>query len=168
GDDAGYPDGAGRRPAAARHRSAPRRAEGHGLEPGRHDDRGHLGAGGRRHPDDAHPRGGARHAALARARAGSGLMLSSPVLFLVNLLHLAITIYIWIIIIRALISWVSPDPFNPVVRFLYQATEPVLRPIRRSLPTYQIGLDLSPMIVIVALEIIDRFVLPTLVSALLY
>ena len=95
-------------------------------------------------------------------------MLSSPVLFLVNLLHLAITIYIWIIIIRALISWVSPDPFNPVVRFLYQATEPVLRPIRRSLPTYQIGLDLSPMIVIVALEIIDRFVLPTLVSALLY
>ena len=95
-------------------------------------------------------------------------MLSSPVLFLVNLLHLAITIYIWIIIIRALISWVSPDPFNPVVRFLYQATEPVLRPIRRSLPTYQIGLDLSPMIVIIALEIIDRFVLPTLVSALLY
>ena len=95
-------------------------------------------------------------------------MVSSPVLFLVNLLHLAITIYIWIIIIRALISWVSPDPFNPVVRFLYQATEPVLRPIRRSLPTYQIGLDLSPMIVIVALEIIDRFVLPTLVSALLY
>jgi YggT family protein len=95
-------------------------------------------------------------------------MLSSPVLFLVNLLHLAITIYIWIIIIRALISWVSPDPFNPVVRFLYQATEPVLRPIRRSLPTYQIGLDLSPMIVIIALEIIDRFVVPTLVSALLY
>ena len=95
-------------------------------------------------------------------------MLSSPVLFLVNLLHLAITIYIWIIIIRALISWVSPDPFNPIVRFLYQVTEPVLRPIRRSLPTYQIGLDLSPMIVIVALEIIDRFVLPTLVSALLY
>lgn len=95
-------------------------------------------------------------------------MVSSPVLFLVNLLHLAITVYIWIIIIRALISWVSPDPFNPIVRFLYQVTEPVLRPIRRSLPTYQIGLDLSPMIVIVALEIIDRFVLPTLVSALLY
>ena len=48
-----------------------------------------------------------------------------------------------IIIIRALISWVNPDPFNPIVRFLYRATEPVLRPIRRKLPTYQIGLDLS-------------------------
>jgi len=95
-------------------------------------------------------------------------MLTSPILWLLNVVHLAITIYIWIIIIRALISWVSPDPFNPVVRFLYRATEPVLRPVRRSLPTYQIGLDLSPLLVIIALEIVDRFVLPSIAAALIY
>jgi YggT family protein len=95
-------------------------------------------------------------------------MLSSPILFLVNILHLAIQIYTWIIIIRALISWVSPDPFNPIVRFLYRITEPVLRPVRRSLPTYQIGIDLSPMLVIIALQLVDNFVLPSLAAALLY
>lgn len=92
----------------------------------------------------------------------------SPILYLVDLVHLAITIYIWIIIIRALISWVSPDPFNPIVRFLYRVTEPVLRPIRRKLPTHQIGLDLSPLLVIIGLEIVDRFVLPSIAAALLY
>jgi len=95
-------------------------------------------------------------------------MLASPILWLLNVVHLVITIYIWIIIVRALISWVSPDPFNPVVRFLYRATEPVLRPVRRSLPTYQIGLDLSPLLVIIALEIVDRFVLPSIAAALIY
>ena len=95
-------------------------------------------------------------------------MLASPILWLLNVVHLVITIYIWIIIVRALISWVSPDPFNPVVRFLYRATEPVLRPVRRSLPTYQIGLDLSPLLVIIGLEIVDRYVLPGIASALLY
>ena len=95
-------------------------------------------------------------------------MLTSPVLWLVNVVHLVITVYIWIIIIRALISWVNPDPFNPIVRFLYRATEPVLRPIRRKLPTYQIGLDLSPLLVILGLEIVDRFLLPSIAAALLY
>ena len=95
-------------------------------------------------------------------------MAASPVLWLINVLHLAITIYIWLIIIRALISWVSPDPFNPIVRFLYRATEPVLRPVRQALPTYQIGLDLSPLLVIIGLEIVDRFVLPGIAAALVY
>ena len=94
--------------------------------------------------------------------------MASPILWLLNVVHLAITIYIWVIIIRALISWVSPDPFNPIVRFLYRVTEPVLRPIRRSLPTYQIGIDLSPLLVIIVLEIVDRFVLPSIAAALLY
>ena len=92
----------------------------------------------------------------------------NPILWLINVAHLAIQIYVWIIIIRALISWVSPDPFNPVVRFLYRATEPVLRPVRRNLPTYQIGLDLSPLLVILGLEIVDRFVLPSIAAALIY
>ena len=94
--------------------------------------------------------------------------MGTPVLYLLNLVHLAITLYIWIIIIRALISWVSPDPFNPIVRLLYRVTEPVLRPVRRSLPTHQIGLDLSPLLVIIGLEIVDRYVLPGIAAALLY
>ncbi len=70
--------------------------------------------------------------------------------------------YMWVIIIRALLSWVNPDPYNPVVRFLYQITEPVLRPIRRRLPTYQIGLDISPIVVILAIVFLQRFLVPTL------
>jgi YggT family protein len=87
-------------------------------------------------------------------------MLTDPALALANLLHLALTAYFWIIIARALLSWVNPDPFNPIVRFLYRATEPVLRPIRRRLPTFAIGLDLSPLVVILAIEILDWYVVP--------
>jgi YggT family protein len=61
----------------------------------------------------------------------------------------------WIIIIRALISWVNPDPWNPIVRFLYQVTEPVLRPIRRRLPLS--GIDLSPVVVILVIYFLQRF-----------
>lgn len=68
--------------------------------------------------------------------------------------------YVWVIIARALVSWVSPDPFNPIVRFLYRATEPVLRPIRRRLPDMPI--DFSPMIVIIVIIFLQRFLVPTL------
>ena len=70
--------------------------------------------------------------------------------------------YMWLIIIRALLSWVNPDPYNPIVRFIVRATEPVLRPIRQRLPMYQIGLDLSPMIAILAIIFLQRFVVPVL------
>lgn len=63
--------------------------------------------------------------------------------------------YMWIIIIHALISWVHPDPWNPIVRFLYQVTEPVLRPIRSRLPFS--GIDLSPMVVILIIYFLQRF-----------
>jgi YggT family protein len=76
---------------------------------------------------------------------------------LVNLVNLIIAAYIWIIIARAIISWVSPDPYNPIVRFLYRVTEPVLRPIRERLPMSQMGLDFSPMIVILVLYFLREF-----------
>ena len=59
-----------------------------------------------------------------------------------RLVELILWAYFWIIIARALISWVNPDPYNPIVRFLYRVTEPVLRPIRRRMPAMA-GLDLS-------------------------
>ena len=71
--------------------------------------------------------------------------------------------YLWIVVIRALISWVNPDPWNPIVRFLYQVTEPVLRPIRRRLP--MTGIDFSPMIVILAIYFLQWFLVRALEDA---
>ena len=87
---------------------------------------------------------------------------SNFVLTLARLLELVINIYIWVIIARALISWVSPDPYNPIVRFLYRVTEPVLRPVRYRMPSLAVGLDLSPMVVILALYFVDWFVVSSL------
>jgi YggT family protein len=79
-----------------------------------------------------------------------------------GLLDLVIVAYIWIIIARALLSWVSPDPYNPIVRFLYRVTEPVLRPVRERLGGFQVGLDFSPMIVILVLYFLKEFLVPVL------
>ena len=84
------------------------------------------------------------------------------ILALANLLHLVLMAYFWIIIARAVLSWVNPDPFNPIVRFLYRVTEPVLRPIRYRLPTMQMGIDLSPMVVILAIYFLDSFLVYSL------
>jgi YggT family protein len=84
------------------------------------------------------------------------------VLAIARLLELLINAYIWIIIARAIISWVNPDPYNPIVRFLYRVTEPVLRPVRHRMPTLAMGLDLSPMIVILVLYFLDWFLVSTL------
>jgi YggT family protein len=81
---------------------------------------------------------------------------------LANLLNLAIVVYIWIIIARAILSWVSPDPYNPLVRFVHRVTEPVLRPVRERLSAYQLGLDFSPMIVILVLYFLKEFLVPVL------
>ena len=79
-----------------------------------------------------------------------------------SLLDVVIVAYIWIIIARALLSWVSPDPYNPIVRFLYRVTEPVLRPVRERLGGFQVGLDFSPMIVILVLYFLKEFLVPVL------
>jgi YggT family protein len=72
-------------------------------------------------------------------------------------LEFVINIYMYIIIARAIISWVSPDPYNPIVRFLYRATEPVLYRVRRLLPNFG-GLDISPLIVILFIFFLQKFV----------
>lgn len=81
---------------------------------------------------------------------------------LAQVLDLALSAYMWIIIARALISWVNPDPYNPVVRFLVKVTEPVLRPIQRLVPTWKLGIDLSPIIVIFAIMFLRRFLVGVL------
>ncbi len=76
-------------------------------------------------------------------------------------------LYSWVVIAAALITWVSPDPRNPVVMFLRQVTEPVLAPVRRLLPPWKTGgLDFSPLIVIIAIQFVERVVFASLLRAL--
>lgn len=78
-----------------------------------------------------------------------------------TVLDFLLTAYMWIVIISALLSWVNPDPYNPIVRFLYGVTEPVLRPIRRRMPT-GMGIDISPIIVIAIIMFLQYFLVRTL------
>ena len=81
---------------------------------------------------------------------------------LAGVLHIVLYSYMLIVIARAILSWVNPDPYNPIVRFLYNVTEPVLFRIRRAIPIDMGGLDFSPMILILVLVFLDQFVVPTL------
>jgi len=78
------------------------------------------------------------------------------------ILHYILTIYMWLIIVRALLSWVNPDPYNPIVNFLYQVTEPVLYQVRRYLPFRGLAIDLSPIVAFMIIIFLDRFLVGTL------
>ncbi len=74
-----------------------------------------------------------------------------------RILDLAFNIYIFIVIARALISWVSPDPYNPIVRFLHNATDPVLYRLRKMLPILQAGsFDFSPIVLLILLSVCQQ------------
>jgi YggT family protein len=80
-----------------------------------------------------------------------------------RILDIVFTILYWLILIRALISWVNPDPYNPVVQFLYKTTEPILEPIRRILPLgLKFGIDISPIIAFLAIMFLKSFLIRTL------
>jgi YggT family protein len=86
---------------------------------------------------------------------------------LIGFLGWLLGLYSWVIIAAALITWVSPDPRNPIVMFLRQVTEPVLAPVRRLLPPWKTGgLDFSPLIVILAIQFVERVILPGLLRAM--
>jgi YggT family protein len=89
--------------------------------------------------------------------------LGNVILGIAKVLGMALNIYMWIVIIRALLSWVNPDPYNPIVQFLTRVTEPVLRPIRKLVPAYRLGIDLSPLIVILIIYFLEIAVVDTLV-----
>jgi YggT family protein len=89
-------------------------------------------------------------------------VLANLLIALAQVVDYLLTAYMWIVIARAIISWVNPDPYNPIVRFLYSATEPVLYRIRRMLPLYAGGIDFSPIIVFVAIIFLQRFLVQSL------
>ena len=73
-----------------------------------------------------------------------------------------LVVYMWIVIARVVLSWVNPDPYNPIVRFITNITEPLLFQIRKRLPVSFGGLDLSPIIVFLAIMFLRAFVVQTL------
>lgn len=81
-----------------------------------------------------------------------------------TVLNIALNIYMWIVIASAVLSWVSPDPYNPIVRFINNATEPVFYQIRKRLPINLGGLDISPIVVILLILFLQAFVVKTLLE----
>lgn len=79
-----------------------------------------------------------------------------------TLVDFILSAYMWIIIGRAIISWVNADPYNPIVRFIHEVTEPLLYRIRRLLPVVAGGIDMSPMVLIMAIIFLQSFLVPTL------
>jgi len=79
-----------------------------------------------------------------------------------KVLDVVLSIFMWIVIARAILSWVSPDPYNPIVRFIHNITEPVLNQIRKRLPLNFGGIDFSPILVLLAVIFIQQFVVQSL------
>ncbi len=80
-----------------------------------------------------------------------------------------LTIYFWIVIISAILSWVRPDPYNPIVRFIYSLTEPVFYKIRKWIPFVYIGgLDLSPIVVLLVIQFLKIFLVQSLYQLSIY
>lgn len=90
---------------------------------------------------------------------------SNFLIAIAKILDILLTIFYWLILVRVLISWVSPDPFNPVVQFLYKTTEPILDPIRKILPLgFRFGIDISPIIAFLVLLFLKSFLVRTLID----
>jgi YggT family protein len=81
-----------------------------------------------------------------------------------KVVDVVLTLYMWVIIARAILSWVSPDPYNPIVRFIHNITEPVLYQIRKRLPLSFGGIDFSPILVLLAILFLQQFVVQSLLE----
>jgi YggT family protein len=89
-------------------------------------------------------------------------IISNLIFSLAKIIDIVLTMFYWLILIRALISWVNPDPFNTIVQLLYRMTDPVLVPIRRFLPSMSI--DISPIIAFLAIIFLKSFLVATLID----
>lgn len=90
-------------------------------------------------------------------------ILANFIFAIANILDVLLTVLYWLIIVRALISWVNPDPFNPIVQFLYKTTDPILDPVRKRLPiSFRFGIDISPIIVFLVIMFLKSFLIRSL------
>lgn len=92
-------------------------------------------------------------------------MFGTFLLAIAKILHIVFTIYIWIIIFRAILSWIRIPSLYPVAVILYKLTEPVLKPLRKLVPPYKVGgLDISPMIAVILILFLDSFIVKSLIQ----
>ncbi|MCL5808319.1 MAG: YggT family protein [Deltaproteobacteria bacterium] len=91
-------------------------------------------------------------------------VLGNFIVAVARIIDMALTLYMWIIVIRAVLSWVNPDPYNPVVRLLYQVTEPLLARVRRWIPFRGMGIDISPIIILLVIVFLQSFLVPSLMQ----
>ncbi len=91
-------------------------------------------------------------------------VLGNLIMAIAKIIDIALTAYMWIIVIRAVLSWVNPDPYNPIVRFITQITEPVMDRVRRWIPLRGMGIDFSPMIILLAIVFLQSFLVPSLMQ----
>jgi len=77
-------------------------------------------------------------------------------------INYVLTFYMWIVVARAVLSWVNPDPYNPIVRFIHNVTEPVLYQIRKRIPLDFGGIDVSPVIVFLVIIFLQKFLVGSL------
>jgi len=91
-------------------------------------------------------------------------ILSNLIMAIAKILSIILSIYMWVIIIRAVVSWVNPDPFNPIIRVLYQITEPVLWRMRKILPLQFGGIDFSPFLLVLVIIFLQQFLVNSLLE----
>ena len=91
------------------------------------------------------------------------MIVTNLILAIANVLNLILSLFVWLIIIRALISWFKPDPYNALFQFLYRITEPVLSIVRNAMPNLG-GIDISPIVVLLAVEFLKSFLVKSLVQ----
>jgi YggT family protein len=89
---------------------------------------------------------------------------SNFIIALARMIDVVLTVYMWIIVARALISWVNPDPYNKIVIFLYNVTEPVLQPIRRMIPRHNLPVDFAPLVVLLVIMFLQYFLVQTMIQ----
>ncbi len=90
------------------------------------------------------------------------------VIWIANVLAGILSLYFWIVIIAAIMSWIEPNPYNPIVRFLYAVTEPVFDFVREHLPVVFAGIDFSPILVIIGIQFLQQYLIPTLTRILIF
>src|ERR1700691_6187560 len=89
------------------------------------------------------------------------------IIFIAQTLDGLLTLYLYVVIISALMTWIEPNPYNPIVRFIYSITEPVFDWFREHVPVVMGGIDFSPLVVIILIQLIQRVVIPSVVHALI-
>lgn len=89
-------------------------------------------------------------------------VLANFLMGIAKVLDVGLSVYLWLVLIRAVLSWVNPDPYNPIVRFLNRATDPVIYWVRRRIPTTFGGIDFAPLLIVMVIYFLQIFLVASL------